>query len=283
MLSILTINAAIQDVRICSISFYRPLDHIGPRLEKLAEEIRNLAPDIVVLQELFHREYQEQFYNLISDIYPFSAGFARRGPKLRLGNELITVSKFPLTNCRFMRFRETALEEQLFTNKGIFTMQVDIPGAGKFQLINFHMTAGGLWNHPEDTSMERIRTSQIIQLVEAVSENMPAILAGDLNSGPASSPENYARILSAGFIDTFVEAGAEGMSWDPSNPLVAHHSENHLPPQRVDHVFINPAARDQVRPDTARIVLDTRCITLSSGLEIPVSDHYGVLVEFRGR
>ena len=281
LLSILSINAAIQDVRICAISFYRPLDHIQPRLEKLAEGIRKLEPDIVVLQELFHYRFQKQFYDRLADIYPHAAGFARRGPKLRLGNELITLSKYPLANSRFIRFRETALEESLFTNKGIYTMDIDIPAAGLFHLTNFHMTAGGLWNHPEDNNMEKIRASQIDQLIESVPDNIPAILAGDLNSGPSSSPGNYARMLSAGFIDTFVEAGAEGMSWDPSNPLVAHHSENHLPPQRVDHVFINPAAQDRIQPETARIVLDNRCVTLANGLEIPVSDHYGVLVEFR--
>ena len=283
MLSILTINAAIQDVRICSVSFYRPLDHIQKRLVTLADNIRQLQPDIVLLQELFHRNFQEQFHEKLADIYPYSAGFARRGPKLRLGNELITVSKYPLTDCRFIRFREMALEERLFTSKGIYSMQIEIPATGKFQLINFHMTAGGLWQHPEDNNMEKIRTSQVNQLIENAMNNKPVILAGDLNAGPASSPDIYAQLLSAGFIDTFSEVDAEGISWDPANPLVALNSEKHLPPQRVDHVFINPAARDYIRPESAGIVLDDPCIRLPGGKKIPVSDHYGVLVQFRGR
>lgn len=70
--------------------------------------------------------------------------------KFRLGNELITLSKFPIKKGRFFRFNHAALEEKIFTNKGFFIMTIELPGSGDFQLINFHMTAGGLRHHPEN-------------------------------------------------------------------------------------------------------------------------------------
>ena len=281
MLSILTINAALQDVQILGNSVYRPIAYIRQRLSELAMQIRKLDPDIVCLQELFHHNLQHEFYLFLEDRFPYACGFARKGLKFRLGNELITLSKFPVKNGMFTRFGNAALEEKIFTNKGFFKMTVEIPGTGDFQLINFHMTAGGLRLHPENPEMEKIRSSQIQQVKEHSLPAIPAILAGDLNAGPGASKKNYDEMINAGFTDTFTVADGNGISWDPDNPLIKWHGEYHLPPQRVDHIFINKAAEQILKPSGAKIVLDHAGIRLTNGTNIPVSDHYGVLVTFK--
>lgn len=280
MFSILTINSALQDIRILGRSVYRPIAYIRQRLSVLADQIRQLDPDIVCLQELFHYNLQQQFYRLLKDRLPYACGFAKQGLKFRLGNELITLSKFPVKNGRFFRFNKAALEEKIFTNKGFFKMIIEIPGAGELQLINFHMTAGGLRYHPEHPAMELIRSSQIQQVIKQTSASVPAILAGDLNAGPGASRKNYDEAINSGFTDTFTIAGGEGISWDPGNLLIQWHGEYHLPPQRVDHIFINKPAEHVIKPASAAIVLDDASIELMNGAKIPVSDHYGVQVTF---
>ena len=281
MFNILTINAALQDLRIPGHSIYRPIAYIQQRLTELAAQIRQLDPDIVCLQELFHYNLQQQFYLLLEDRFPHACGFDRKGLKFRLGNELITLSKYPLKKGRFYRFKDAAVEEKIFTNKGFYIMYLVIPGAGEFQLINFHMTAGGLRHHPEAPAMEKIRSSQIQQVTEHTLSSMPVILAGDLNAGPGASRKNYDEIINACLTDTFTVAGGEGISWDPDNPLIQWHGEYHLPPQRVDHIFINKTAEQIIKPSVAKIVLDHASIRLTNGVKIPVSDHYGVQVFFK--
>ena len=280
MFNILTVNAALQDIQILGHSFYRPIAYIQQRLHELAAQIRQLDPGVLCLQELFHFGLQQQFYLLLKDRYPYACGFARKGLKFRLGNELITLSKYPLKNGAFYSFKDAALEEKIFTSKGFYGMNLEIPGTGEFQLINFHMTAGGLRLHPENPAMEKIRSSQIHQLMNHASSRMPVILAGDLNAGPGASRKNYDEVIDAGFTDTFETAGSEGISWDPDNPLIQWHGEYHLPPQRVDHIFINKVAGQIIKPSGASIVLDHACIRLTNGSNIPVSDHYGVQVTF---
>lgn len=278
MFSILTINAALQDIRFLYCSLYRPIGYIEERLTHLAEEIKRLGSDIVCVQELFHHRLQHRFYSLLQADYPHAAGFAKRGAKLRLGNELMIFSKLPLFAGELTRFRKATLEERVFTSKGMYKVFAEAP-AGRLQLINFHLTAGGMRQHPESRDMEVLRTLQMRQLLEYAAAEMPTVLAGDLNAGPEASRTNYEGVLAAGFIDAFAAAGGKGLTWDPENPLVARHQESHLPAQRIDHIFLNPSAASLLRPDSAHIVLNAACIPVDGG-NIPVSDHYGVRVDF---
>jgi endonuclease/exonuclease/phosphatase family metal-dependent hydrolase len=280
LISILTFNAAIKDVRILGKSMYCPANYIRERLEALAKYLEILNADIICLQELFHTKLQHHLYTSLEAAYPYVAGFAKPGLKLRLGNELIILSKFPLRDGKLIRFTHAAVEERLFTSKGMYQIIVELPDLGALQLVNFHMTAGGLRKHPESQHMETIRSVQIQQLLHAVPSDIPAILAGDLNAGPEASRNNYLELLNGGFTDTFSMAGANGITWDPDNPLVKLSNEGHLPPQRIDHIFINKEAERYLKPTSGNIVLDDFPVRLSNNNCMSLSDHYGVQIKF---
>jgi endonuclease/exonuclease/phosphatase family metal-dependent hydrolase len=280
MLSILSFNVALQDVRILGRTVYRPLAYTEERLTALSNALRRNQVDIVCLQECFHRRHQDAVWNSLSDAYPYALGFARRGPKLRLGNELLTLSRHPLTDKGLLRFRKAMVEEKLFTRLGIHISSVNIPSAGEFRILNLHMSAGGALIHPESRYAERVRSDQIEQLATFAASPDPVIVAGDLNCGPEASKLNYERLLMAGFVDSFSLTGGSGVTWDPANPLVIEGGEAHLPPQRIDHILLNPAALERLTPKTGRVVMQTPSVTLNEGRRIPISDHYGVMVEF---
>ena len=281
MIRIVTFNAAMQDIRFLSRSLYRPVAFIRHRLAGLVRGIRDLNADIVFLQEIFHRDLQRRLYSELESVYPHGAGFAGGGFKCRLGNELLMLSKFPLYGESLIRFRRASVEERLFTSRGLYRCRTRLPGAGEVELITFHMSAGGIGRHPENRRMEALRRGQVDQLLDSACPDLPVIMAGDLNAGPHSSVSSYRALLQAGYSDAFTVGGGTGITWDPGNPLVAAGRENHLQPQRIDHVFINGKAGARLRPVNSRIVLHGPSVLLEDGRAVPVSDHYGILVDFR--
>ena len=275
-LRILTFNAAIQDLRLFGRSLYCPLPWTGHRLRQLVPELAHCAADVVCLQELFHHRFQRQLCADLRQVYPHAAGRIRRGPGLRLGNELLVLSRYPLSNLRLERFRAASPEELRFTSRGFISLDVDLPVLGRVRVFNLHASAGGRNDHPESPVMERLRARQVAQLLAAAEQHPAAIIAGDLNAGPHSSAANYEQLLAAGFADAWVGDG-DAVSWDPGNPLVAAGKEAHLPRQRIDHVFLSPWLARRLRPATAAIVLHTHCTDTGRG-RVPLSDHYGVEV-----
>jgi len=277
-LSILTYNTALLDIRIFNHSVYCPVDSVSARAPRIARALLPLRLDIICLQEIFHHSLQVLFANQLQHEFPHAAGFARPGLKTRLGNELLTLSRFPVSEVQLIRFTHAPMEEKIFTSKGFYHCTVEIPGLGNIDLINFHTTAGGANTHPEHARMEELRHNQINQILAYSRKLDRVILAGDLNAGPQTSIRNYQQVLQSGYIDAFTSVKTEGYSWDPGNPLVANGRERHLPAQKIDHIFMSKSLSGILRPVAADIVL-TGEGELAGGLQ-SLSDHYGVMVEF---
>lgn len=272
MLSILTFNAALLDVRIFNRSVYCPVAAVSNRLQRLIPALLSLRPDIICLQEIFHYHLQQQLCRQLADEFPQVTGCVSSGPVLRLGNELLTLSRHSLTAVKLVRFQRAAPEERLFTSKGFYHSTVVLPRLGSVNLINFHTTAGGVHAHPEHDRMETIRQHQIDQILVYAHAMEKVILVGDLNAGPHTSYRNYRQVLQAGFIDSCTVAEGDGYTWDPDNPLVAEGNEQHLPAQRIDHIFISPTLAKMIKPIATSIVLCDR--------NHPLSDHYGIMTRF---
>ena len=270
MTTILTFNAGLIDIRVLGIPVYRPLPGVAERLQRLPEALAALDADIVCLQEVYQRRQQDWLHEVLAGCYPHAAGMPLGG--VRLGSDLMVLSKHPIVATRSVRFEVAMAEESLFTDRGFQLVEIELLGPGPMRLVNLHASAGGLFRHPEGVAAAAIRTRQIDQVLQSAGEGS-VVLAGDFNAGPEASPFHYRKVLDAGYRDAFAMAGAAGATWDPNNPLVAGGKEHHLQAQRIDHVFLNDAAAANLRPADARIVLDGNP---------PLSDHYGVLIEFEG-
>jgi len=280
MLKVITFNAAILDVCFFGHSFHRPVGHIELRLRRLARALEESDADIVFLQEMFHRYRQESMCRMLPKCYPFVRGFASAGWKLRLGNELLVLSRFPISDGKLIRFKDAPAEELRHTSKGFYHVQSELPKVGNVNFINFHMSAGGKHKHPQSRVMEAIRQKQIEQLLDYTRGLNKIMLAGDLNAGPETSSNNYQRFISAGYHDLFAAVAAQGISWDPANPLVARGAESHLPAQRIDHVFADKLLFDCLQVIEAKIIFTDHCV-ITSDSAVPLSDHYGLSVNLR--
>jgi endonuclease/exonuclease/phosphatase family metal-dependent hydrolase len=278
--SIISFNAAVQDLRLLGRSLYRPVACPGERLARMPRALLDLDADIVCLQEVFHRRWREWLCRSLSRVYPHVAGTESGWPGLRLGNELLVLSRFPLSGIRLCRFTAAPPEELRFTSRGFQEMVVHVPAIGDITLVNVHASAGGLREHPESPVMEEIRARQIDEMLKSGQPGRPLLLVGDLNAGPHSSVRNYRQVLGRGLADACAAAGIHGVTWDPANPLVADGREAHLPPQRIDHVFQNDRLVARARCTSAEIVLTGRMVDSDRG-KVPLSDHYGIRAEFR--
>lgn len=277
-LRIVSFNAAIQDIRLLGRSIYCPVAWPRERLRHVPEALLALEADVLCLQEMFHRPLQDWLCRQMASRYPHVAGLARPGPAFRLGNELLVLSRHPMADARLFRFREAAPEERSFTNRGFLHVRVDVPGLGSVNLINFHTTAGGARAHPESPRMETIRRHQVAQMLDHAGTLPLPLLVGDLNAGPHTSRDIYNDLLARGHVDAFSSAGAEGITWDPANPLVARGGEAHLPGQRIDHVFLSGEIRRRTTPVRACIAMHEHVVPTPGG-PMPCSDHYGILTD----
>jgi endonuclease/exonuclease/phosphatase family metal-dependent hydrolase len=280
--SIVSFNAAVQDVRLLGRSVYRPVEFPAERLRVLPRALLELDADVVCLQELFQRRCQDWLRAALRQVYPHAAGLASAWPGLRLGNELLVLSRFPVSRVRLRRFTAATPEELRFTSRGFLELVVQVPAFGEITLLNIHASAGGAREHPESPVMEDIRARQIAEFLDHGMSHRRLMVVGDLNAGPQSSIGNYRQVLAAGLVDACAEAGIRGVTWDPANPLVASGGDAHLPPQRIDHVFLNRELAEQAACASARVVFAERRVQTPRGA-LPLSDHYAVRAELVAR
>lgn len=276
MLSILTFNAALQNIRFFDYSVYCPVKYVSERLTSLTCELLHIDADIILLQEVFHHDIQVYLYDRLKKRYPYATGFSKAGLKSRLGNELLTFSKLPLSRGKLIRFNTASTEEKLFTSKGFYHTAVSMAGIGQVELINFHTTAGGIHSHPEDHRMDGIRSQQIRQMLHYIENMQFVIFAGDLNAGPHTSTKNYKQVMDANFSHTPSSSNNSLITWEPKNPLVSNGNEHHLPAQAIDHIFINKDLSNLMGATETKLILDKNIVTTPIG-KIPLSDHYGLL------
>ena len=194
------------------------------------------------------------------------------------------LSRFPILQSEFMPCHSAPRWTRLFWNQGLLIVTFDVPGIGRIRLINVHLAASVPFGHSGSAASEANRAREIEQLLSATKGGeRPAILTGDFNAGPEAHADSYHRVIKAGYADAFVgsprsAATDPGFTWDAANPLNVRGRFRGSPSQRIDHVFVSGTGSPSLMPTSARIVLQERIISTTSGTEIPLSDHYGMLV-----
>ena len=63
MLAILTFNVAVQNIRYFNQPAYWPVKYVKERHAALVSELLQIDADIMLLQEVFHRDIQDGLYD----------------------------------------------------------------------------------------------------------------------------------------------------------------------------------------------------------------------------
>jgi endonuclease/exonuclease/phosphatase family metal-dependent hydrolase len=260
----------------------QPVPYVEERLAVVPEQLRRLNAEIVVLQEIYREDHRQYLISRLKDVYTQIA-YVREKPILGLENGLMVLSRLKL-DFRLELFRANLVDEKLFDRKGFLVCRFDGGACGKWSLLNIHTTAGGLYRHPESKAANVIRARQIGQILRAAkAEPGITIIAGDFNSGPGVSEENFRQVLDAGFDSAYdlMHGPDSHPTWDPTNPLNRDGPHRRCPPQRIDHVVVR---REDL--EARRVVLlrcDIHCregvVPTPKGL-VTVSDHFGLVFDF---
>jgi endonuclease/exonuclease/phosphatase family metal-dependent hydrolase len=274
----LTYNVGLLDLRLFGRSLLRPAGWIPERFDRLADSILALDPDIVTLQEIYERHHKETLAARVAAAYPYAAISPACWPSI-VPASLLTLSKWPMRDLGFTRFRIMPMAEKLIDNKGFQLCSISSP-SGDVLVANVHTTAGGRL-HPEDPKSDRYRDRQLDELLAACASSAPVVLAGDFNCGSVS-PGNYRRLLDAGYSDAWTTANGRdlGWTWEPTSSLNAGgtHSVWGCPAQRIDLVLLNASAAWSWVVEDAQRVFAEPSVSVATGQTVTLSDHYGVLV-----
>ncbi len=190
-------------------------------------------------------------------------------------NGLLLLSKHPLSN------QSETTYPAVQVSRSLLSATAEHPDFGPVDLYCTHLTAaiGGV-TYPSDVSMfssyEEEQANQITEILAAVDASTnPAILFGDMNTGPAIGdsvdaelPDNWA---------TFASSGLFFPGIDESNPFCTYCADNTLV-DSTDSVYIDHimTSWDPTVVRAERLYDQTQDI---AGEANNLSDHYGVLVE----
>jgi endonuclease/exonuclease/phosphatase family metal-dependent hydrolase len=258
-------------LRVVTLNIWNRMGPWEARREVIRAGLRDLAPDLVGLQEVVRMEGEYVFDQLaeLADGLGFHVAYGRshEAKPWGLGNAIL--SRWPIATSR--TFSLAGTDEA----RCLLFCEVDSP----FGTIPFFCTHLNWQLHHG-----HVRQSQVKQIAAHVTQHapesgFPPILVGDFNADEAADEIRYLRgytDLGGGcvyFADAFACAGdgSPGHTWHRKNPYAAPLRE---PNRRIDYVFVRgPDGQGRGEPLRARVVFDE-----------PVdgtwaSDHFGVLAE----
>ena len=278
MLRILTLNTGLTEIRLFGVALYEDVPHVTARAAHLAEALRGVDADIVLLQELVPQRVKVRLAAELRDLYRHIAGIVE--DSRFYGTGLLTLSQHPMEDASCTPFAQQTLEEGLFGPRGMLACTVRTPGLGRVRVFNLHATAGGAYRRKRRGGAADRRSAQVAEAIKAAGAAFDGtvVLAGDFNCDPAADPTTGGLLRAAGLADVAAglpdDARPEG-TWDPANPLNRGRAAGTA--RRVDHIYVRPGGDRRKTIDSVRVVLDEPVIPVSGGGTLPVSDHYGLL------
>lgn len=226
------------------------------RQRVIVEKLRDLQPDVVVLQEVFqHEGLPNQARTLAGALgyeYVFASVDAADKPK-RFGNAIL--SRHPILA------HDWKALEPLDDFRNIVHVRLAVGGREiNVYDTHLHWTEGG----------GAIRAEQVadaLRYIAATDGGLPSVLAGDLNAS-MDAPE--LQPLLAPFLDAYA-AMHPGIA--PDDRAHATLDLAQYPPRHIDQVLLQ---RGAFVPLEATVILDQ-----PDAEGVLASDHYGVLAKFR--
>ena len=226
-----------------------------PRRPLVVEALRQLDPDVIVLQEVLQHDTLPNQAEDLAQALGYQAYFISIDPPgkvRRYGNAILT--RDPVLARGWVPLRP--LQDSRSAG------WVRIEHAGKpVTVYATHL------HHQDDDAgraMRREQLDDLLALVSRTSAGTPSIIAGDFNSA-AGNPE--LSVLQPQFVEAFT-----ALHPDDTHPTLNpfYFKDDH---RRIDHVYVQQAAWT---PLEARIVLDRE-----GAPGVWPSDHFGVFVRLQ--
>jgi len=234
-------------MRVATLNLWGRSGAWPDRRRLLIDGFRDLAPDVVLLQEAEDRDH-------VADLLGPAYHVAHRG-------WIAVAARQPLGAVEQLEFEGQAA-----------TLLVEV---GDLLVVN-HFPP---WA-PEEEAAREAHTVAAARLVEQVAGDRPVVLGGDLDAAPDAASIRFLRGrqsldgFSVSYWDAWetVHGDEPGHTFTPVNSLVMEESEvTREEPRRIDYLFVRAGSRGPCLD-----VVDCRLI-----FEQPAaSDHFGVVADF---
>lgn len=247
------------------------------RMQAIGDALASMNLDLIALQEIYLQSDREIIIEKLNQANRYYAKYFQSGV---MGSGLFILSRHPILENNYWKFSlqgrpNDLIRPDYYAKKGLAYVRIDSP-AGIIDLYNTHLVA------PYDEIGENVYFShrvaqayQIAQILNAISQKTPAILAGDLNCPPEEL--TYRLLLqNASLTDSYAEAnpGDPGYTITEEIPYIKFHE-----PERADYILFRSGGNLRMALMDSSLVLDQ----LPEGLDVKIqaySDHFGVLSEF---
>lgn len=240
--------------------------HRSARVAKICEEVKRLEPDILLFQEVYLPDNRRDLIAGLVGIWQYYHYF----PSSLIGSGLLTMSKYPIVDAVFYKFRMQGKPDDLmrgdyYAGKGIGLTRIDSPDAA-IDVYNCHTHAQ--YEPDNDNEYAVYNESNLYEaarFIDSQSGASPLIFCGDLNTRPDQA--GYRIVTQLG---SLVDAGfyihrEHLISFSSDNPYTD--SAN----QCLDYVLVR-----NMRVESVELVMNERLLGAEA---LTFSDHYGLLAE----
>ncbi|MFE2429594.1 endonuclease/exonuclease/phosphatase family protein [Streptomyces sp. NPDC059373] len=252
-------------MRIATLNIWCRRGPWADRLALIRGELRQLAPEVVALQEVIRDRDGCQAHEIAAGL---GHTVAYAPAAFRQGNALLSA--------------HPVLEQQVLVLPGadraepraLLCVRLDTP-RGELPVFVTHLA----WKANESA----LRLEQVRFIAERVAEfappgsGLPPVLAGDFNAGPGT-PE-IAHLTDSGWTDAWAHAGdgTEGFTFHRRNDYAREWNE---PDQRLDYLFVRNGKGSGPGPGSGDLVpKNTRLAFTNPVGGVWPSDHFGVVTD----
>ena len=240
-------------ISVVTLNLYHDRADWPKRRVQIAETLRRLKPDVVLLQEVLqHATLQNQADWLAKEIgyVSYFVSVDPPGRVQRYGNALLTAH--PILQ------REQTVLEPRSDSRTAGMLRVDVRG----RAVNVYVTH--LHHSGEGVALRERQVADLVTFIQRTAGPEPSLVGGDFNT-LADAPELAA--LTARFVDSF------GILHPNAGPETTTLNRVWFPaPRRIDHLFFE---RDRFEPLHAEILFTT-----PDAEGTWASDHHGLLSRF---
>lgn len=224
----------------------------GPYQERwdyFVQELMELKPDILCLQEVCDEE--------LTQILKSAFGFTQSASAYDSG--LLIISNMAFLDSQILTYQYQSPSERSDERKAIMT-KIKFAET-ELVIANTHLA----WREKDRPT----RDEQMRELLEVLRKiRIPAIICGDLNDIPESSPLKQTR--AAGYENILQIYHPDAISWDNRNPFIQSHLAM-FPDRQIDYILVHESESKILKTVQCQLAFNQANEKL-----IYPSDHYGI-------
>lgn len=234
----------------------------------IADYIKNINPDIIVLEEAFMKETRTIIYDSLRQVFPYQSAVTKKG-LLKANSGIWIFSKYPLDRQDFITYRKKKGSD-IFARKGATFTELKVNNK-KIQIIGTHTQSLPKYKQTRMVQFQQLKTEV---LEKYMTDSVPQFIIGDLNSNYYDTTE-YKEMLQ--LLDVLPASfSGEKYSWNGlENDLAFKFSEHTL--ETLDYTLLRKQHAAIAEISTSEVLKPYENTCFCKSKFNYLSDHHPVL------